>query len=181
MWRIRARRRSWLPSPVRAPRPPSQYTTGLYGTYTLRATNSLTSGTAMANWPAIATLSSGDTATHTVIRIPPRTMPDLHHHRPITNAIETNNTFYQTISTKTKNRNNMKKTLLLTLALGLAGAPSLLAGNVDVYITGSTAFRANVYTACQKLFNRQRHHHLLWRRAHGGANSGFSSKRPLGP
>ena len=46
----------------------------------------------------------------------------------------------------------MKKTLLLTLALGLAGATSLVAGNVDVYITGSTAFRANVYNACQKLF-----------------------------
>ena len=42
------------------------YTTGLYGTYTLRGTNSLTSGTAMTNWPAIATLTSGDTATHTV-------------------------------------------------------------------------------------------------------------------
>lgn len=42
------------------------YTTGLYGTYTLRGTNSLTSGTAMANWPAIATLTSGDTATHTI-------------------------------------------------------------------------------------------------------------------
>ena len=40
-----------------------QYTTGLYGTYTLRATNSLTSGTAMANWPAIATLPNGDPAT----------------------------------------------------------------------------------------------------------------------
>jgi hypothetical protein len=42
------------------------YTTGLYGTYTLRGTNSLTSGTAMANWPAITTLTSGDIATHTV-------------------------------------------------------------------------------------------------------------------
>ena len=42
------------------------YTAGLYGTYTLRGTNSLTSGTAMANWPAIATLTSGDTATHTI-------------------------------------------------------------------------------------------------------------------
>ncbi|MGO9586759.1 MAG: hypothetical protein ACLP2Y_11245 [Limisphaerales bacterium] len=42
------------------------YTTGLYGTYTLRATNNLTSGTAMINWPAIATLTSGDTKTHTI-------------------------------------------------------------------------------------------------------------------
>src|SRR6516164_7082928 len=45
---------------------------------------------------------------------------------------------------------NMKKSLLLTLALGVASAANLKA--VDVYITGSTAFRANVYTACQKLF-----------------------------
>ena len=42
------------------------YTAGLYGTYTLRGTNSLTSGTPMANWPAITTLTSGDTATHTI-------------------------------------------------------------------------------------------------------------------
>jgi len=47
----------------------------------------------------------------------------------------------------------MKKTLLLTLALGLAGASPLMATTVDVYITGSTAFRANVYTACTKLFS----------------------------
>ena len=40
------------------------YTAGLYGTYTLRGTNSLSSGTASANWPAISTLTSGDTATH---------------------------------------------------------------------------------------------------------------------
>ncbi|HTB83377.1 MAG TPA: hypothetical protein VK742_06965 [Candidatus Sulfotelmatobacter sp.] len=46
----------------------------------------------------------------------------------------------------------MKKTLLLLAALGLASAAKLTAGTVDVYITGSTAFRANVYTACTKLF-----------------------------
>jgi hypothetical protein len=40
------------------------YTAGLYGTYTLRGTNSLTSGAAMSNWPAITTLTSGDSATH---------------------------------------------------------------------------------------------------------------------
>ncbi len=45
----------------------------------------------------------------------------------------------------------MKKTLLLTLALGVAGALPLKA--VDLYITGSTAFRANVYAACTKLFS----------------------------
>ncbi|MEI9864173.1 MAG: hypothetical protein WDN00_06395 [Limisphaerales bacterium] len=44
----------------------------------------------------------------------------------------------------------MKKTLLLTLALGVASALPLQA--VDLYITGSTAFRANVYGACTKLF-----------------------------
>jgi len=46
----------------------------------------------------------------------------------------------------------MKKTLLLlTMALGLAGATPLMA-DVDLYVTGSTAFRANVYNACTKLF-----------------------------
>ncbi len=40
------------------------YTTGLYGTYTLRGTNSLTSGTPSASWPAVTTLTSGDKATH---------------------------------------------------------------------------------------------------------------------
>ena len=42
------------------------YTSGLYGTYTLRGTNSVVSGTASTNWPAITTLSSGDTATHVI-------------------------------------------------------------------------------------------------------------------
>lgn len=46
----------------------------------------------------------------------------------------------------------MKKTLLLTLALGLASAATLTAGTVEVFITGSTAFRANVYGACKNLF-----------------------------
>jgi hypothetical protein len=68
----------------------------------------------------------------------------------------------------------MKKTLLLTLALGLAGASSLLAGTVDVYLTGSTAFRAQVYTACTKLFTIPPT--IYYGDAnHGGANSGFSS------
>jgi hypothetical protein len=47
----------------------------------------------------------------------------------------------------------MKNKLLLTMALGLAGAAPLMAGTVDVYITGSTAFRANVYTASTKLYS----------------------------
>jgi hypothetical protein len=44
----------------------------------------------------------------------------------------------------------MKKTLLLTLALGLAGALPLSA--VDLYVTGSTAFRQSAYAACSKMF-----------------------------
>jgi hypothetical protein len=68
----------------------------------------------------------------------------------------------------------MKKTLLLTLALGLAGASSLLAGTVDIYMTGSTAFRQTVYSACTKLFTAPPS--IYYADAnHGGANSGFSS------
>ncbi len=40
------------------------YTTGLYGTYTLCGTNVLSS--TPTNWPAIATLASGDTSIHTI-------------------------------------------------------------------------------------------------------------------
>jgi hypothetical protein len=40
------------------------YTTGLYGTYTLRGTNTLSSGIAATNWPAVTTLTSGDVLTH---------------------------------------------------------------------------------------------------------------------
>ena len=75
----------------------------------------------------------------------------------------------------------MKKTILLTLALGLAGAPSLLAGNVDVYITGSTAFRANVYTACQKLFTTGTGTPVYYGdTAHGGAPQVLVPAPPLG-
>ena len=38
------------------------YKTGLYGTYTLRGTNNIAAP--IANWPAISTLTSGDTAIH---------------------------------------------------------------------------------------------------------------------
>jgi len=70
----------------------------------------------------------------------------------------------------------MKKTLILTLALGLAGASSLMAGSsVDVYITGSTAFRGNVYTACQKLFVGGNPNVYYGSAANGGADSGWSS------
>jgi hypothetical protein len=68
----------------------------------------------------------------------------------------------------------MKKMFLLTLALGLVGASSLVAGTVDVYITGATAFRANVYTACTKLFSNAPSIYY-GDAAHGGANSGWSS------
>ena len=40
------------------------FTTGLYGTYTLRGTNNLANAGSPASWPAITTLSSGDTAVH---------------------------------------------------------------------------------------------------------------------
>jgi hypothetical protein len=42
------------------------YTTGLYGTYTLRATNNLVGGALPTTWPAVTTLSHGDTASHIV-------------------------------------------------------------------------------------------------------------------
>jgi hypothetical protein len=70
----------------------------------------------------------------------------------------------------------MKKTLLLTLALGLADASSLMAGTVDVYLTGSTAFRAQVYTASQKLYVGGAPNVYYGSAANGGADSGFSSK-----
>ncbi|HSY19914.1 MAG TPA: hypothetical protein VK815_16340 [Candidatus Acidoferrales bacterium] len=67
----------------------------------------------------------------------------------------------------------MKKTLLLTLALGLASAATLTAGTVEVFITGSTAFRANVYGACKNLFVTPTIYYA--NAANGGADSGFSS------
>ena len=72
----------------------------------------------------------------------------------------------------------MKKTMLLSLALGLASAASLSAATIDVYLTGSTAFRANLYTACTKLFSPAP---VIYygNAAHGGADSGFSSSTAL--
>jgi len=69
----------------------------------------------------------------------------------------------------------MKKTLLLITALGVAGASSIVAGTIDVYVTGSTAFRANCYTACQKLYVGGNPNVYYGDAAHGGAGSGFSS------
>lgn len=68
----------------------------------------------------------------------------------------------------------MNTKLLLPLALTLAGATSLMAGTVDVYITGSTAFRANVYNACKNLYSSAPTIYYA-NAANGGANSGFSS------
>ena len=45
----------------------------------------------------------------------------------------------------------MKKMKILALAVCFASASSLMAS--DLYITGSTAFRANVFSACQKIFD----------------------------
>lgn len=44
------------------------YTAGVYGTYTLRGTNNLAAGamSSPTTWPAITTVTSGDTATHSV-------------------------------------------------------------------------------------------------------------------
>jgi hypothetical protein len=42
------------------------YTTGQYGTYTLRSHNSLSDGVAQTSWTSVATLASGDSTTHTL-------------------------------------------------------------------------------------------------------------------
>ncbi len=49
------------------------------------------------------------------------------------------------------NRNRMKKTLLLAAAASLFGASHLMA-DADLFITGSTAFRASCHDACKGLF-----------------------------
>lgn len=69
----------------------------------------------------------------------------------------------------------MNTKFALSMALGLAGATTLMAGTVDVYITGSTAFRANVYTACSNLFSGGPTAIYYGDAAHGGAGSGFSA------
>lgn len=47
----------------------------------------------------------------------------------------------------------MKKTILLTAIGMLLGAASLQAQTADIYITGSSAFRANVFNAVSNLYN----------------------------
>ena len=68
----------------------------------------------------------------------------------------------------------MKKTLLLSVALGLAGAASLPAAVVDVFLTGSTAFRANVYTAAFKLYSSAPTIYY-GSAANGGSDTSFTS------
>lgn len=46
----------------------------------------------------------------------------------------------------------MKKLILLSL-FGLIGATSIMAANYDLYINGSTAFRANAFNACKALYD----------------------------
>jgi hypothetical protein len=47
----------------------------------------------------------------------------------------------------------MKKITALTLLTGLVAASQVTAANYDLYLTGSTAFRANAFAACQKLYD----------------------------
>jgi hypothetical protein len=47
----------------------------------------------------------------------------------------------------------MKKTLILTLAVGLVSSMTAMADNLDLYITGATAFRQSVHDACLNLFD----------------------------
>jgi len=47
----------------------------------------------------------------------------------------------------------MKKSILFALFGGILGATPVMAANYDLYLTGSTAFRGNAFTACQKLYD----------------------------
>lgn len=77
------------------------------------------------------------------------------------------------LNQNSKPKHNMKNKLLLTLALGLAGAANLRA--VDVYITGSTAFRSTVYLAAQKLFTNGPTKIVYGANITGGGNGKLSS------
>lgn len=69
----------------------------------------------------------------------------------------------------------MNTKFALSMALGLAGASTLMASTVDVYITGSTAFRANVFTACTNLYAGGPSAIYFADSAHGGSSSGASA------
>jgi len=69
----------------------------------------------------------------------------------------------------------MNTKFALSMALGLAGASTLMAGTVDIYITGSTAFRANVFTACTNLYSGGPSAIYFADAAHGGSSSGASA------
>ena len=47
----------------------------------------------------------------------------------------------------------MKKSYFLTLLGCTLAATSVMSANYDLYITGSTAFRPNVFAACSKIFD----------------------------
>ena len=77
------------------------YTTGLYGTYKLLESSDLSAP--VSTWTTVATLTSGDTATHTYTDTTSDTADSIPS-PPNNQTIKTNNKFYQTISTKTKNK-----------------------------------------------------------------------------
>lgn len=47
----------------------------------------------------------------------------------------------------------MKKSIAISILGGLMAAAPVMAANYDMYITGSTAFRPNVFAACSKIFD----------------------------
>ena len=57
------------------------------------------------------------------------------------------------INQQQPDKNIMKKTLILILAIGIACAMTTMADTYDLFLTGSTAFRANVHDACKGLFD----------------------------
>jgi hypothetical protein len=47
----------------------------------------------------------------------------------------------------------MKKSIAISILGGLMAAAPVMAANYDLYVTGSTAFRPNVFAACSKIFD----------------------------
>ena len=47
----------------------------------------------------------------------------------------------------------MKKSIAISILGGLMAAAPVMAANYDMYITGSTAFRPNVFSAVSKIFD----------------------------
>ena len=46
----------------------------------------------------------------------------------------------------------MKKSIVISILGGLMAAAPVMAANYDMYVTGSTAFRPNVFSAISKIF-----------------------------